>query len=64
MAVPILTVLNDAVSRAIEGGPEPLRDVFRQLSNDELNTLYYQLAEIREEASTVLMERGEEVPRW
>jgi hypothetical protein len=63
MTVP-MTVLNDAVDRAIEDGPELLRDAFRQLSNDELTALYYQLTEIREEASTVLMERGEEVLRW
>jgi hypothetical protein len=62
--VPILTILNDAVGRAIEGGPEPLREALRQLSNDELNTFYYQLAEIRGEVTTVLMERNEPLPAF
>lgn len=58
MTRPILTILNDAVDKAIEGGPQPLRDALRQLSNDELNIFYYQLAEIRGEVTTVLMERN------
>lgn len=64
MTKPLIEVLNEVVDRAIEGGPEPLRETFRSLSSDELYTLYYQLAEIRGEVTTVLMERNQELPRF
>lgn len=53
----ILTILEDAVDRTIDGGPEPLREALRQLSDDELTVFYYQLAEIRGEVAAVLAER-------
>lgn len=61
MTQPIMTTLNKVVDRVIEGGPEPLRETLRQMSTEELETFYYQLAEIRGEVVVVLTERTQEL---